>query len=44
MQNQETTAEDQPPIFGSWSNIYWAVLILHALIITLFYVFTQAFA
>jgi len=37
--------EDQkPPIFRSWSQFYVFVLVFHALMITLFYWFTHAYA
>jgi hypothetical protein len=36
--------DDKPPILKSWNQLYALVLILHALIITLFYLFTQAYS
>lgn len=36
--------DDPPPILGSWSRLYMFVLILHALIILLFYIFTRAYS
>ncbi|MEM9836961.1 MAG: hypothetical protein AAF828_10685 [Bacteroidota bacterium] len=36
--------EDPPPVLGSWRNIYGFVLALHAVIIFLFYLFSQAYA
>ncbi len=36
--------DDQPPILGTWRNLYLAVLVLHAIIIFLFYVFTHWYA
>ena len=36
--------EDKPPILKSWNQLYALVLILHALIITIFYLFTQAYS
>jgi uncharacterized integral membrane protein len=33
-----------PPVLGSWKNVYWFVLVLHAIIIILFYLFSQAYA
>ncbi|MBK8491726.1 MAG: hypothetical protein IPL49_12780 [Saprospirales bacterium] len=34
----------KPPIFRSWRQFYLFVLVFHALIITLFYWFTKAYA
>ncbi len=34
--------QDKPPIFKTWNQMYAFVLILHAIIIFLFYLFTQA--
>lgn len=36
--------EGKPPIFKSWNQMYAFVLILHAVIITLFYLFTHAYS
>ncbi|NRB63228.1 MAG: hypothetical protein HRU40_09430 [Saprospiraceae bacterium] len=36
--------EDRPPIFKTWNQMYLFVLVLHALIISLFYLFTQAYS
>ena len=36
--------EERPPILKSWNQMYALVLILHAIIITLFYLFTQAYS
>lgn len=36
--------DDKPPILKSWNQLYVLVLIMHALIITLFYLFTQAYS
>jgi hypothetical protein len=36
--------ESGPPIFKSWNQMYAFVLILHAIIILLFYLFTHAYA
>lgn len=36
--------ENGPPIFKSWNQMYAFVLILHAVIILLFYLFTHAYA
>lgn len=35
--------KEQPPIFGSWKNLYTAVLILHAVLITVLYLFSQSY-
>lgn len=37
-------ADERPPILSSWNQIYAIVLILHAPIILLFYLFTHAYA
>lgn len=36
--------DEQPPILSSWNQIYAIVLILHAIILVLFYLFTHAYA
>lgn len=36
--------DDKPPILGSWNRLYAFVLILHALIILLFYIFTRVYS
>jgi hypothetical protein len=36
--------DEGPPILGSWNRIYAFVLILHAVIIALFYFFTHAYS
>ncbi|MEM0991620.1 MAG: hypothetical protein AAF847_13620 [Bacteroidota bacterium] len=33
--------EDKPPILNTWSQLYWIILILHALILSAFYLFTE---
>lgn len=38
------STDDQPPILGTWNRLYALVIILHALIITLFYWFTQVYS
>lgn len=40
----ENPDEDRPPILGAWWRIYAFVLVLHALIIALFYFFTHAYS
>lgn len=42
--SEESYEEGQPPILNSWKQLYWAVLIIHALIITAFYLFTHHFS
>lgn len=37
-------ADDRPPLLKSWDQIYAIVLILHAFIILMFYLFTHAYA
>jgi hypothetical protein len=36
--------EGEPPVFKTWKQLYAFVLILHAIIILLFYLFTQRYA
>ncbi len=36
--------DDPPPIFNTWSGFYAFVLILHAIIVALFYFMTRAYA
>lgn len=36
--------DDQPPILGSWRNLYAAVLLALLAEVALFYWFTRAFA
>ena len=36
-------SEDAPPFFGSWRRIYIGVLVYLAVIIAVFYAFTQAY-
>lgn len=35
---------DEPPILGSWQRMYITVLVLHVIVITLFYLFSQAYS
>lgn len=49
--DQHSTAQLPPdpeseaaPILGSWRNIYAFVLLLHALLILFFYLFSRAYA
>ncbi len=43
---RETNSKDDapPPVFKSWNQLYFFVLLLHAIIIALFYLFTRAFS
>jgi hypothetical protein len=43
-QNQVDPNDESPPILGSWSRIYGIVLMLHIILIVLFYFFSQAYA
>ena len=36
--------ESPPALFKSWGQMYAVVLILHAIIITLFYIFTKTYS
>ena len=48
MQPQQTkTTEppnERPPIFRTWSQMYVFVLVLHAVLILLFYLFTKYYS
>ena len=35
---------ERPPVFRTWSQVYGFVLILHAIIIALFYLFTKHYS
>ncbi|MFT5167526.1 MAG: hypothetical protein ACI8P3_002764 [Saprospiraceae bacterium] len=41
---EETYVDDPPPILGTWKRLYIAVLVIHALIILGFYIFTQIYS
>jgi hypothetical protein len=42
--NSETVPEEEkPPIFGSWKRIYFFVLLNLFVLITLFYLLSEAF-
>lgn len=41
---EATNSDDKPPILQSWSQLYIFVLIFHAFIIFLFYLFTHAYS
>lgn len=36
--------DETPPVLGSWKNIYTVVLVLHVVLIILFYLFSNAYA
>lgn len=36
--------DEKPPVFATWNQMYAFVLILHAVIILLFYLFTKAYS
>ncbi len=36
--------DERPPILGSWSQIYFFVLLFHFILVGLFYWFTKAFS
>ena len=40
-QTDENLPDESPPIFSSWKYLYAIVLILHTIIIAIFYFFTQ---
>ena len=40
---EEELEIDDPPILGSWRNMYLFVLILHLLLIIAFYLFSRAY-
>ena len=42
--SKQEDLDEQPPILGSWNNLYVLVLVAHAIIIVLFYLFTRAYS
>jgi len=44
LENQIDPDDETPPVLGSWRNIYAVVLVLHILLIILFYFFSLAYA
>lgn len=40
----DTPQDEKPPIFKSWNQMYAFVLIMHAIIVILFYIFSQVYA
>ncbi len=43
-QDQLREEDERPPVFRTWNQVYAFVLILHAVIIALFYLFTRAYS
>ena len=41
VQGTDLPEDSRPPIFSTWGQLYAFVLILHALLIFLFWLFTQ---
>ncbi len=41
---QEHPPEPPPPVFKTWNQLYAFVIALHAVIITLFYIFTKLYS
>lgn len=44
MTHEPIPEHERPPVFRAWWQLYAFVLILHALIIALFYVFTHHYS
>ena len=42
--NAPDVIDDAPPLLGSWRNLYVLVIVLHFILIGLFYWFTQSHA
>jgi len=42
--SEPSFTESPPPIFKTWGQLYIFVLVFHAIIISLFYLFTQIYA
>jgi len=43
-ENKQTKVKEEiPPFFNSWQQIYISILIIHALIILMLYLFTFAY-
>jgi len=36
--------DERPPIMGTWNRLYLLVLVIHALLIFLFYLFTHYYS
>ena len=41
---KRVVADDPPPFLGTWKRVYFAVMCYLAAIITLFHIFSKAFA
>ena len=41
---EEIAKNEKPPVFKSWSTLYWIVLIVHVLIISFFTLLTNAYS
>jgi len=41
---ENPTIDEQPPIFKTWNQLYAFVLIMHVIVISLFYWLTKAFS
>lgn len=44
MTELENSAEQSPPVFKTWNQLYAFVLVLHAVLIVLFYIITQRYS
>jgi len=48
MKNQHTQQpidqKDAPPIMGTWQRLYILILVLHAIILSLFFLFTKTYS
>jgi hypothetical protein len=40
----EKEEDAPPPILKTWTRLYWFVLLLHAVFLSLFYWFTKSYA
>lgn len=43
-QKQENAADERPPVFGSWTVFYIAVVVWLGILIAFFYFFTRHFS
>lgn len=41
---EPTDSREKPPVLKSWNQLYLLVLVLHVLVILLFYWFTRAYS
>lgn len=44
LKDPEQNLLEQPPLLGSWPRMYTVVLVLHVILIVLFYLFSNAYA